>query len=69
MGLRGAGLTVTSEFAADVQKIVGPVLKGLGFILDGIDDNPDEGGGVSMWSTAGRMIANCRFTILLAKAK
>jgi hypothetical protein len=44
MGLRGAGLTVTSEFAADVQKIVGPVLKGLGFILDGIDDNPDEGG-------------------------
>ena len=44
MGLRGVGPTMTSEFAADVQTIVGPVLKGLGFVLDGIDDNPDEGG-------------------------
>jgi hypothetical protein len=35
---------VASEFAQEVQKIVGPVLDGFGFVLIGIDDNPDEGG-------------------------
>jgi hypothetical protein len=32
------------EFSADVQAIVGPLLERLGFVLDGIDDSPDEGG-------------------------
>jgi hypothetical protein len=35
---------MASEFVEDVQAIVGPVLKGLGFVLDEIDINPDEGG-------------------------
>ena len=33
-----------SEFSAEVQTIVGPVLEQLGFVLDEIDDSPDEGG-------------------------
>jgi hypothetical protein len=33
-----------SEFSTEVQTIVGPVLKQLGFVLDEIDDRPDEGG-------------------------
>jgi hypothetical protein len=32
------------EFSADVQAIVGPLLDSLGFVLEEIDDNPDEGG-------------------------
>ena len=35
---------MTSEFSTDVQAIVGPTLKELGFVLDEIDDSPDEGG-------------------------
>jgi hypothetical protein len=35
---------MASEFGEEVQTIVGPVLEGLGFVLDGIDDRPDEGG-------------------------
>src|SRR5271169_37029 len=35
---------MTSEFSRDVQMIVGPLLKELGFMLDEIDDSPDEGG-------------------------
>jgi hypothetical protein len=34
----------TSEFATEVQTIVGPVLKQFGFVLDDVDDSPDEGG-------------------------
>ncbi|BBY28171.1 hypothetical protein [Mycolicibacterium sediminis] len=33
-----------STFAADVQVIVGPVLAERGFVLDEVDDLPDEGG-------------------------
>jgi hypothetical protein len=32
------------EFSTDVQTIVGPLLKELGFVLDEIDDSSDEGG-------------------------
>jgi hypothetical protein len=32
------------QFAADVGAIVGPVLAKLGFIPDGVDDDPDEDG-------------------------
>jgi hypothetical protein len=35
---------MTSEFSTDVQTIVGPLLAELGFVLDEIDDSPDEGG-------------------------
>lgn len=35
---------MASEFSRDVQIIVGPVLTELGFVLDEIDDTPDEGG-------------------------
>ncbi len=35
---------MTSEFSAEVQTIVGPLLEELGFVLDEIDDSPDEGG-------------------------
>jgi hypothetical protein len=34
----------TSEFSTEVQTIVGPVLEQLGFVLDEVDDSPDEGG-------------------------
>jgi hypothetical protein len=37
-------MRMTSEFSRDVQVIVGPLLKELGFMLDEIDDSPDEGG-------------------------
>jgi hypothetical protein len=33
-----------SEFSREVQTIVGPVLEQLGFVVDEIDDSPDEGG-------------------------
>jgi hypothetical protein len=35
---------MASDFSAKVQKIVGPLLSDLGFTLDEIDDNLDEGG-------------------------
>jgi hypothetical protein len=35
---------MSSEFSADVQNIVGPLLVDLGFSLDEVDDTPDEGG-------------------------
>jgi hypothetical protein len=35
---------MTSEFSTEVQTMVGPVLEQLGFVLDEVDDNPDEGG-------------------------
>jgi hypothetical protein len=35
---------MTSEFSTEVQTIVGPLLKELGFVLDEVDDSPDEGG-------------------------
>jgi hypothetical protein len=35
---------MTPEFSTDVQTIVGPLLKKLGFVLDEIDDSSDEGG-------------------------
>jgi hypothetical protein len=35
---------MTSEFSTEVQTIVEPLLKELGFVLDEVDDNPDEGG-------------------------
>ncbi|WP_445169616.1 hypothetical protein ACTXG7_10025 [Mycolicibacterium sp. Dal123E01] len=37
-------MKMPSEFSADVQTIVGPLLAQLGFALDEIDDGPDEGG-------------------------
>jgi hypothetical protein len=37
-------MTMISEFAEEVQTIVGPALQALGFVLEGIDDRPDEGG-------------------------
>src|SRR5579875_2979043 len=33
-----------SEFATEVQTIIGPVLEQFGFVLDQINDSPDEGG-------------------------
>ena len=35
---------MTSDFAADVEASVGPLLKKLGFVIDGVDNGPDEGG-------------------------
>lgn len=35
---------MTSEFAADVEAKIGPLLTILGFVEDEIDDGPDEGG-------------------------
>jgi hypothetical protein len=35
---------VTSDFSTDVQTIVGPLLAELGFVVDEIDNRPDEGG-------------------------
>lgn len=34
----------SSEFSTEVQTIVGPVLEQFGFVLDEVDDSPDEGG-------------------------
>lgn len=35
---------MTSKFSREVQSVVGPLLEELGFVLDEIDDKPDEGG-------------------------
>ncbi len=35
---------MTSDFYADVEATVGPLLDKLGFVVDELDDNPDEGG-------------------------
>ncbi|OIN82179.1 hypothetical protein K3U93_07030 [Mycobacterium malmoense] len=35
---------MASKFSTDVQTIVGPLLTEHGFVLDEIDDSPDEGG-------------------------
>jgi hypothetical protein len=35
---------MSAEFSAEVQEIVGPLLEGLGFVFDEVDDSPDEGG-------------------------
>jgi hypothetical protein len=35
---------MTSGFAADVEEAVGPLLTRLGFVLDEVDEGPDEGG-------------------------
>ncbi len=35
---------MSAEFSAEVEAIVGPLLEKLGFVIDGIDDNPDKGG-------------------------
>jgi hypothetical protein len=34
----------SSEFSTEVQTILGPVLEQFGFVLDAVDDSPDEGG-------------------------
>lgn len=33
-----------SDFASDVETTIGPLVKKLGFVVDEIDDGPDEGG-------------------------
>ncbi|BBZ18614.1 hypothetical protein [Mycolicibacterium gadium] len=35
---------MTETFSAEVQSVVGPMLSELGFELDAVDDNVDEGG-------------------------
>jgi hypothetical protein len=35
---------MTSDFYADVEATVGPLLKSLGFVVAEVDDNPDGGG-------------------------
>jgi hypothetical protein len=35
---------MTSDFVADVDAIVGPLLANLGFVLNEVDDGPDEAG-------------------------
>ena len=35
---------MTSDFAENVQATIGPLLTNLGFVLYGVDDEPDEGG-------------------------
>jgi hypothetical protein len=40
----GEGLTVKDDFPQEVQTIVGPLLSSMGFTLDAIDNNVDEGG-------------------------
>jgi hypothetical protein len=35
---------MSSDFYADVEATVGPLLESLGFVLDEVDDNPDKGG-------------------------
>ncbi|WP_457125856.1 hypothetical protein [Mycobacteroides abscessus] len=35
---------MSDEFVDNVQRIIGPLLTNLGFELDGIDENVDEGG-------------------------
>lgn len=38
------GLTVEEDFSREVQTIVGPLLSSMGFALDSIDNDVDEGG-------------------------
>jgi hypothetical protein len=40
----GEGLTVEENFVQEVQQIVGPLLLSMGFALDAIDADVDEGG-------------------------
>jgi hypothetical protein len=40
----GEGLTVGDDFPQEVQTIVGPLLSSMGFALDAIDNDVDEGG-------------------------
>jgi hypothetical protein len=35
---------LTSDFAAHVEETAGPLLTKLGFVLDEVDEGPDEGG-------------------------
>lgn len=35
---------MTPDFSTDVQTTVGPLLADLGFVVDEVDDSPDEGG-------------------------
>jgi hypothetical protein len=35
---------MTSDFAADVEETAGSLLAKLGFVLDEVDEGPDEGG-------------------------
>jgi len=35
---------MASEFYADVEAKLGPLLQQMGFVMDGVDDCPDEGG-------------------------
>ncbi|SPM28260.1 hypothetical protein [Mycobacterium terramassiliense] len=35
---------MTAGFSSEVQTIVGPLLAELGFVLDEVDDSPDQGG-------------------------
>lgn len=34
----------SSPFTVDVETVVGPLLDNLGFVLDDVDDSPDQGG-------------------------
>jgi hypothetical protein len=40
----GEGLIVEDDFTQQVQRIIGPLLSSLGFTLDAIDNDVDEGG-------------------------
>lgn len=40
----GEGLTVEDNFVQEVQRIVGPLLSSMGFVLYAIDNEVDEGG-------------------------
>jgi hypothetical protein len=35
---------MSAEFSAQVQETMGPLLEGLGFVVDEVDDRPDKGG-------------------------
>lgn len=53
---------MTAEFLTAVQQIVGPLLGNLGFVLDEVDDCPDEGEKVNISSTTSPKIARCKST-------
>jgi hypothetical protein len=40
----GEGLHVKSEFPREVQAIIGPLRSSIGFVVDSIDNDVDEGG-------------------------
>jgi hypothetical protein len=40
----GKGLMVEDDFPQEVQRIVGPLLSSIGFVVDSIDNDVDEGG-------------------------